>query len=320
MAENPKVEVDEEEVFRPREFVQGLDDFFSEIFGEPIGFSLGVAYAGLTIFLWVAVAYGISAIMNSSEIGFGDSLSVSVIAFTVGSLLLAGGSSLANHFNKLDMNFNKYIYTSILFISSGIIFLVAGIFTTLHNGMPDIFLVTYLIGATGYWLNIIGAIVVSSALWTMLKLIWRLWQLVSIPESERDYVEKEYVGAGHLIQEIYPFMILGSVLIPIELAKAFSTSLVLMLLFLILWVIPLSWHLYRILKTDSPFYNLAKEIWKGRYTILFFVFIGLISVYQSYITETYGLGFSNLTEWGLWQEVITSEGSKFLEQISQLAD
>jgi hypothetical protein len=277
MGDNPDVEVDGEEVFRPKEFIQALDDFSSEIFGDNIGHLVGMVYAGLTVFLFVSLAYGIFFIMNSSNLQFADKFNISLLSISIGSLLLAGGSSLANHFDKKDLRYTSYISNSIIFISSGICFLTASIFEAYLTG-TDNFVLTYTFGALSYWLNFIGAISISSALWVFLKLLWRLQQLVSVPESERNYDQRDWTGASPLIGLTAPFMISGVPILLIELARITSIWIVLSILG-VLSVLPHVFSLYTALQSKENFLELLNNLWSSKYVIMFYITIILLSYY-----------------------------------------
>lgn len=276
MGENPEVEVENQPVFRPDEFIQQLDDAFSSVFGDRIGSGVGMVYAGLTVFLYVALSYGIFYVLTGLSLSFSERVNIALFPITIGSILLVGGSSLADNFDRKDMNYNSFISTSIHFVGSGILLLTAASFWAVSQSISSPLFLT-ITNTLQYSLHFLSAIIVSSAIWTFLKLLWRLHQLVGVPESDRTYEMKEYVGGGLLRSFIYPFGILAPFMAWLEIVRYYSLFHGFLLAGAV-FTIPWIYQVLYAISSIERFKQTLRQIWKSRYSVIGIIMFSIILV------------------------------------------
>lgn len=166
------------EGFEPRELNWIVDSYISELFGRKAGFFAGAVLAQISI--WLALGFLLSIIyLTSFHEGFQDViLSISLLNITIGNFVLLVGSNLIDQFEKDDLNFIGFIHNSIFFIGSGISFLSAHLFRIINQSLDFVFPFNSAISVVVILINIIGSILFVLSLWVLLKLLWRLNQLV----------------------------------------------------------------------------------------------------------------------------------------------
>lgn len=174
---------EEKEEFVPAEAVELVDSIISQITIPVIGFLFGVIYMYLTLMLAFLAWFSLTAMMVKTDAVFTRGVNVSVIAFTIGSFVLITASNLTDHYTKKNLNFRGYVHNSITFIAAGIAFMMAFIYKS--------FVLTAAISLVGSVLSLvyvglvgIGSLLLTLSIWILLKLLWRLNQLI---KWKRDY-------------------------------------------------------------------------------------------------------------------------------------
>lgn len=172
--------------FKPAETVWIIDAFLTQRYSRTVGAITGVIYTQTTILafltVWLSFFYLLTFTGNSGLNG----ASWAAFSVTMGSFVLISGSNLVEHYDEKDINFTAYIHNAITFIVSGVFLAVGYIlesffdiqFNLSLDILPSLFLIVN---------NLFGTLLFTLSIWVILKILWRLNQLIAY---QSDYTDK----------------------------------------------------------------------------------------------------------------------------------
>lgn len=172
--------------FQPAEAVWLIDAYLSRRYNRAIGGLAGVIYTQTTLIVagivWLSFFY-LTTLSTTTNINESTWAAFSV---TMGSFVLISGSNLVDHYEENDLNFKSYVHNSITFIVSGILFAVGYIIESFFNPSFNFSteIIPFLLLAAN---NLVGTLIFTLSIWVLLKILWRLNQLIN---WETEYTDK----------------------------------------------------------------------------------------------------------------------------------
>lgn len=165
------------ESFKPAEAVWVIDAFFSKNYSRTVGAIVGIIYSNFTILLFLTVWLSFFYLLTFSDSNELSGASWAAFSVTMGSFVLISGANLVDHYDEDDLNFTAYIHNSITFIGSGIFLSVGYILDSYFDVRLELSLdllpTLVLIGN-----NLLGTLFFALSIWVLLKILWRLNQLI----------------------------------------------------------------------------------------------------------------------------------------------
>lgn len=165
------------EGFQPAEMVWIVDAFFSKRYSRRTGFRIGRYYQRSVMIAFIGIWLPFSYFLSFST---GSGLSGetwALFSVTIGTFVLISGSSLVDRFGEKDLNFKAYIHNSITFIVSGVLLAVGYIIQSAFEPSLNLTLnlpITVLLMIN----NLVAALLFTLSIWVLLKILWRLNQLI----------------------------------------------------------------------------------------------------------------------------------------------
>jgi len=163
--------------FQPAEVIWVIDAFVSLRYGRPTGALAGVLYGvlqtSLTIIIWSIFFYLITFAPESQI----NESTWALFSVTIGAFVLTSGSNLVDRYGEQDLNFTAFVQNSITFVSAGVLFAISYVLESYFS--PSFRLGLALVADIGYVIvNLIGSLLFTLSIWVLLKVLWRLNQLI----------------------------------------------------------------------------------------------------------------------------------------------
>lgn len=173
-------------IFEPKEVVWIIHNSFAEIFNHKKGYLIGSLYAGVTILAYFMLVLILTYLMAFTE--FRYSFELAALSMTIGTSMFLIGSSMSKHWKKEDLNLRAFIHNAITFIVTGILvwssFAVKEFFS--RQSIIYFFDQTVII-----LLSAFSSITFFTSIWVLLKLMWRMQQIVSTPKENWRYGKRQ---------------------------------------------------------------------------------------------------------------------------------
>jgi len=171
--------------FKPAEAVWMIDAFLTQQYSRTVGAIAAVTYTQATLLLFLTVWLSFFYLLTFSNSSGINGATWAAFSVTMGSFVLVSGSNLVDYYNEEELNFTAYIHNAITFIVSGIFLAVGYILDSFFEVqlnisldlLPSLILITN---------NILGTLFFTLSIWVILKILWRLNQLIAFRSKYAD--------------------------------------------------------------------------------------------------------------------------------------